>query len=135
MTQLDLEPGVRIGPIFFGAQIDTLSDNLEYLRTESDAAGTMVVYGIVGESGERTLVYVEDDIVEWVSCRRLCSYRGVNLVGASVQEASDLFNDYVQTYEREDTPLGEYEIFRYDAAGIALWSLDGVVRIVDVNEI
>jgi hypothetical protein len=114
-------PGESVGPFRFGEEAEGVLVSYKLVKLEPDCQGaSWDTYEI---PAYKTKLYVEDGRIINVLCEDELYYRGVNLIGLSLEETRAFLgpeDEYVQKISLGDAAY-------YHRLGLTLWIVDGII--------
>lgn len=124
-ARLEWTPRTSLGPIRFGAPVETYVFSLGLAFKEHDPSTGWDAYVL---PGAETFVYAENGRVVGVGCYDECWYNGRNLIGMPLGEAVQLIGQPAagdgETYELDGCTQ---DVFDFPALDCQFWTLDGAV--------
>lgn len=127
-VKLTLIPGRSIGPFVFGQELTPESaELLEKIGTDSGKGWEWTEFKLRGDESDSVRVYLEDNLITSVSCYSECLVSEVNLIGKTIEEAEAVLGVHATSREHQDVLEEKQVVHEYDAEGLLLWTLDGII--------
>jgi hypothetical protein len=117
---LVLEPFIKVGAFRFETHYSRYSGLLEPWDQEEEIEDS-ATFDMVGT--ESFLSTDKDGKIEHITCKDECNYRGVNLIGKSLDEVEKILGyEGVVTY-----PEINSDVHSIDKLGLTIWVEEGIV--------
>lgn len=115
-----------IGDFFLKSNISNYTKDFEFKYTPVDDVTEWETYE---ELDLKLSLYVENEIIQSISCNEECLYNGRNIIGMEI-------NDFMNFYDIE--PVGEVEklyvdedetqdVYEFDDIGIQVWCRNNII--------
>lgn len=121
-----LVPFEQVGDFYLKSRISTYIDDFKFEFTPTDETTGWEMYE---EQSLGISLYVENNIIESISCNEECLYGGRNIIGMNIDEFMNFYgikpNEEVdKLYVSEDEMQDVYE---FDDIGLQVWCSDNII--------
>ncbi len=127
-----LIPNISLGIFKFGNNIEKYIHQFDYEYSQVEPESDYYVYEFENPNID---VYVEEGLVESISCRKKCIYKGKNIIGMKIQEFINLSNafpdlnltDTAYTDEENKNIDNPQIIYEFENLGLQTWVKNSII--------